>query len=175
MATYVNTFFETRVEKLFSLAAVVERALAAAGLEYRVVRGLAVYLYVEEREPDAGRRTRDIDIAVGREDLAAIAKAVEPFGLQYRHVAGADMLVQAGQSRAVHMFPVSAAELGECRVLQKIRLIPVEDLIRMKLTSCRLKDELHLKDLDDAGLITPEIQSTLSPIHKQRLQEMRAR
>jgi len=45
----------------------------------------------------------------------------------------------------------------------------------MKLTSCRLKDELHLKDLDDAGLITPEIQSTLSPIHKQRLQEMRAR
>jgi hypothetical protein len=53
----VNTFFEKRVEQLFDLADRVERAFAAAGLEYRVVGGLAAYLYVEEVEPDAGRLT----------------------------------------------------------------------------------------------------------------------
>ena len=56
MALYVNTFFEKRVEQLFDLAGRVEAAFAAAGLDYRVIGGLAVYLYVEEAEPDAGRR-----------------------------------------------------------------------------------------------------------------------
>lgn len=107
MALYVNTFFEKRVEQLFDLAGRVEAAFAAAGLEYRVIGGLAVYLYVEEAEPDAGRLTRDIDITVRRQDLDRIARAVEPFGMQYSHAAGADMLVQTGEAsarRAVHLF-----------------------------------------------------------------------
>jgi hypothetical protein len=54
MATFVNSFFEERVEQLFDLAALVERIFSSAGLEYRLVGGLAVYLYLEEREPDAG-------------------------------------------------------------------------------------------------------------------------
>lgn len=188
MATYVNSFFETRVEQLFSLADVVERALASAGIEYRVVGGLATYLYVEEREPDAGRLTKDIDIAVRREDLDAIAKAVEPFGLQYRHVAGVDMLVQTGQPsarRAVHMvfsgekvreqYTEAVPEIGTFRILQGVRLAPVEDLVRMKLTSYRAKDEMHLKDLDEAGIITPEIEDRLSPLQQERLRQTRAR
>lgn len=106
MAVFVNSFFEKRVEQLFDLAQRIEQAFSSAGLEYRVVGGLAAYLYVEEREPDAGRLTRDIDIAVRREDLPKIAKAAEPFGLQYRHVAGVDMLVSAAEPsarRAVHL------------------------------------------------------------------------
>ena len=144
-------------------------------MEYRVVGGLAAYLYVEEREPDAGRLTKDIDITVRREDLAAIAKAVDPFGLQYRHVAGIDMLVQAGQPsarRAVHMI---FSEPGAYRILQGVRLLPEQDLIGMQLTSFRLEDEMHLKDLDEAGVITPEIESALSPLHRQRLEQVRAR
>src|SRR4029079_11439057 len=103
---FVNTFFEKRVEQLFELAERVEKAFSSAGLEYRIIGGLATYLYVEEVEPDAGRLTKDIDIAVRRADLERIKQAVEPFGLQYRHGAGVDMLVQAGEPsarRAVHM------------------------------------------------------------------------
>ena len=74
MELLVNTFFEKRVEDLFALASRVEQAFDAAGLEYRVVGGLATYLYVEEREPDAGRLTKDIDIVVRREDLEAGGK-----------------------------------------------------------------------------------------------------
>ena len=175
VATYTNSFFETRLQQLLALAEVVEHAFASAGLEYRVVGGLAAYLYVEEREPDAGRLTKDIDITVRREDLAAIAKAVEPFGLQCRHVAGVDMLVQAGQPsgrRAVHMI---FSEPGAYRILQGVRLLPEHDLIGMQLTSFRLEDEMHLKDLDEAGVITPEIESALSPLHRQRLEQVRAR
>jgi hypothetical protein len=188
VATYVNSFFETRVEQLFTLADVVERAFSSAGIEYRVVGGLATYLYVEEREPDAGRLTKDIDIAVRRIDLEAIAKAVEPFGLEYRHVAGVDMLVQKGQPsvrRAVHMifsgekvrkeYDEAVPAIGACRTLRGVRLVPAEDLVRMKLTSYRLKDEMHLKALDEAGVITAEIESGLSPIQRERLRLTRAR
>jgi hypothetical protein len=45
----------------------------------------------------------------------------------------------------------------------------------MKLTSFRAKDEAHLKDLDQAGLITPEIERELSSALRQRLSQMRAR
>ena len=188
MALYVNTFFEKRVEQLFDLAGRVEAAFAAAGLDYRVFGGLAVYLYVEEAEPDAGRLTRDIDIAVRREDLDRIARAAEPFGMQHRHVAGVDMLVQAdapSTRRAVHLiftgekvkpnYSEPAPAMGPCRTLHGVRLVPLAELVRMKLTSFRSKDETHLKDLDEAGLITPEIEAGLSKTLCARLAQVRAR
>jgi len=187
VAVFVNTFFEERLEDLFTLADKVARAFAAADLPYRVVGGLATYLYVEEKEPDAGRLTRDIDIVVRRDDLDAIAKAAEPFGLQYRHVAGVDMLVQKDEPsarRAVHMvfsgekvrsdYPEATPQLSGSRTVRGIELLPLVDLLRMKLNSFRLKDQTHLQDLDQAGLITPAIESQLSQIHRERLARVRA-
>jgi len=188
VAVFVNSFFEKRVQQLFDLAERVEKAFATAGLEYRIIGGLAAYLYVEEIEPDAGRLTKDIDIVVRRGDLPRIAQAVTPFGLEYRHVAGVDMLVQAGEPsarRAVHLvfagekvrpeYAEPVPELGPGRSVQGMRVVPLADLIRMKLTSFRAKDEAHLKDLDEAGLITAEIEAALSPILRERLARVRAR
>lgn len=104
-------------------------------------------LYVEETEPDAGRLTRDVDIVVRRADLEKIAAAVGTVGLEYRHAAGADMLVQKGE--------------------------PSARRVRMKLTSFRLKDQTHGQHLDEAGLITPELEAALSPILRDRLAEVR--
>ena len=188
MAVFSNTFFETRVEQLFDLARLIEEIFAAAGLEYRVIGGLAVYLYVEDAEPDAGRLTRDIDIVVRRQDLARIAEAAKRFGLEHRHVAGVDMLVQTGGAstrRAVHLvfagekvrshYSEPVPDISGGRTLHNVRLIPLADLVRMKLTSFRAKDEAHLKDLDQAGLITPEIEGHLSEILLERLHQMRTR
>jgi hypothetical protein len=188
VAIYVNTFFEERVQQLFNLAELVQKAFDSAQLDYRVVGGLATYLYVEEAEPDAGRLTKDIDICVRRADLDKIKQAVEPFGLEYRHVAGVDMLVQSGAPsarRAVHMifsgekvrqdYPETVPELGPYRTIKGIRLVPLVDLVRMKLTSFRAKDEAHINDLDEAGLITSEIEADLSPILRDRLAQARAR
>ncbi len=49
------------------------------------------------------------------------------------------------------------------------------DLVRMTLTSFRARDEAHLKDLDEAGLITPEVVAGLSPLLAARLAQTRAR
>ena len=98
------------------------------------------------------------------------------------------MLVQAGKpsaKSAVHLifagekvrpeYPEAAPELGTWRRIKGLRLIPLEDLVRMKLTSFRAKDEAHLKDLDQAGLITTEMEAGLSPALAQRLAQVRAR
>lgn len=183
----VNAFFEERLDRLFDLATRIETAFAAAGLDYRIVGGLATYLYVEEAEPDAGRLTKDVDIAVRREDLEKIARAAEAIGLTYRHVAGVDMLVQTGAPsarRAVRMifagekvragYLEPTPELSTPRVIRNLRLAPVGDLVRMKLTSFRLKDQTHLKDLDEAGVITPEVEAALPPSLRARLAQVRS-
>lgn len=53
-------------------------------------------------------------------------------------------------------------------------LAPIADMVRMKLTSFRLRDQVHLKDLDAVGLITPEIEAQLPTILKDRLSQVRA-
>jgi hypothetical protein len=187
MAQLVNTFFEERVEQLFGLAELVERIFSSAGLDYRIVGGLAAYLYVEQVEPDGGRLTKDVDVAVRRQDLERIAEAAKPFGLEYRHVASGDMLAPPGQPsarRAVHLvfagekvrpeYVETVPELGPPRQIRGLRLVPVADLVKMKLTSFRFKDQAHLKDLDDAGAITPEIETALSPVLAERLARVRA-
>jgi len=186
MAAFVNTFFEKRVNQLFDLARRVDAAFSAVGVEYRVVGGLAAYLYVEEVSPDAGRLTKDIDIVVRREDLPRIADAVKKFGLEHRHAAGVDMLVQSNQPsarRAVHMvfagekvreeYVEPVPQLGSGREIQQVPVIPLSDLVRMKLTSFRLKDQMHLKDLDQAGLVNPAIEESLSPSLRERLARVR--
>ncbi len=188
MAGYVNTFFEARVQQLFDLADLVERIFSSAGLEYRLAGGLATYLYVEEREPDAGRLTKDVDITVRREDLERIAQAAKAFGVELRHAAGVDMLMRLEQPsarRAVRLvfagekvrpeYPEAAPEMGLQRRVRGLRLIPLEHLVHMKLTSFRASDDAHLKDLDEAGLITPEIEAGLSSTLAQRLAQVRAR
>jgi hypothetical protein len=50
----------------------------------------------------------------------------------------------------------------------------VADLLKMKLTSLRLKDRVHIQDLDGVGLITPDIEAQLSLLLKTRLAEVRA-
>src|SRR4051812_25590620 len=148
VARYINAFFEERVEQLFDLANLVEQIFSAAGLDYRVIGGLAAYLYIEESQPEAGRLTQDVDIAVRRADLDRIAQAAERFGLAYRHVAGIEMLVQAEKlsaRRAVHLifagekvrpeYPEPTPNLGRCEELRGLRLIPLGDLVRTTLTS----------------------------------------
>jgi hypothetical protein len=50
----------------------------------------------------------------------------------------------------------------------------VPDLLRMKLTSLRLKDKVHIIDMDGVGLITPEIENALPEPLRHRLQQVRA-
>jgi hypothetical protein len=186
--TPTNLFFEERVEHLFDLAQTMDRLCRLARIPYRIVGGLAVYLYVEAKEPAAGRLTRDVDVLILREDLPRLVAAAERVGFQHRHAADVDMLVSAEEPsarRAIHLvfsgekvrrdYSEPAPEMGVPISLGELHVVSLESLIRMKLTSFRAKDEAHLKDLDDAGLISPEIESRLSTVLKERLRAMRER
>lgn len=182
------TAYDRHVEQLFEILRRVTAALQAAGLPYRVVGGVAVFLHVSARDPLAARMTRDIDLAVDRADLEAIGNAARSVGLEYRHTAGVDMLVDCANSKArsaVHLILVREKVRPDylepvptfspaVETTEGVLLAPVADLVRMKLTSYRLKDRVHVQDLDAVGLITPEIEAQLPPELQQRLAEIRA-
>ncbi len=180
--------YDEHVEQLFEVLNRVSSALRQAGIEYRVIGGIAVYLHVAERDELAARMTRDIDLAVNRCDLNRIAEAVRPYGFALRHVAGIDMLVDAAKPSArsaVHMVmagervrPTDIAPIPELsapvETSEGILIVPVADLVRMKLTSFRFKDKTHIKDMQGVGLITPEIEASLPEELRERLAEVLA-
>ncbi len=169
--------YDTHVEQLFKRVHQLHAILTAAGVPYRIVGGVAVFLHVAERDPLRARMTADVDAAIDREYLPAIIEAARSEGLVYRHAAGVDMLVDAKRPRAR-----SAVNLRSEIVLSSPRemtqegvpLASVEDLVRMKLTSFRLKDRVHIQDLDGVGLIRPDIEARLPEVLRARLAEVRA-
>jgi hypothetical protein len=182
------TAYDRHVEQLFEALHRVTSALRAAGIEHRVVGGVAVFLHVAERDPLAARVTRDIDLAVERKDIERIAEAARGFGFDYRHSAGVDMLLDAERPdarSAVHLILVNEkVRPGDFEAVpdfsdpveaeEGILLAPVSDLVRMKLVSYRLKDRVHIQDLDRVGLISPEIEAELPAELRARLEEIRA-
>ena len=179
--------YDKHLDQLNEVAQRVRRALEAAEINYRIIGGLAVFFHVQARDPLAARLTKDVDIAIDRADLPRIKEAVRPFGFEYRHVAGVDMLVDPKQPRvrsAVHL--VFTGEKVRTHYVEPvpdfskpaltedgIALAPVADLVRMKLTSFRPRDKAHVIDLDTVGLITPEVENSLSDQLRRRLKQVR--
>lgn len=172
------TAYDRHLEQLLETVRRLVQALAQAGIEYRIVGGVAVFLHVSERDAGAARSTRDVDIAVDRAQLQAVVDAVRPFGFTYRHAAGGDMLVDARERKARSavrlVFVREKVRPAPARTAEGVLLAPVGDLVRMKLTSYRLKDRVHIQDLDAVGLITPEVEAQLSEPLRARLREVRA-
>ncbi len=182
------TAYDSFVEQLFQVMKRFTDALSQARIEYRVIGGVAVMLHVRDRDSMAARLTNDVDAAVRRTDLAAVARAVEPFGFTYRHAAGVDMLVDSTKPKArsaIHLVFVGEKVREEyvepvpdfsppVKTIEGALIAPVADLVRMKLTSFRLKDRVHIQDMDGVGLITPEIEATLPELLRQRLAQVRA-
>ena len=185
----VNTLFE---ERLFDLVGILHRisdALTAGQIPHEVIGGLAVLIHVEEASPEHSALTRDVDLLVRRVDLDRIRQAAAKAGFRFRHAAGVDMLLYGdlgSVKNAVHL--VFSEEKVRPNYLEPtppitpdrkhihgkdVMVIPVADLARMKLTSFRLKDQVHLKTMDASGLITSEVESGLIPELLARLKYVR--
>jgi hypothetical protein len=132
--------------------------------------------------------TKDVDLAVDRADLPRISAAVRSLGLEYRHVAGVDMLVDAKTPKARSgirlLFAGEKVRSSDLAAVpgfsepvvtsESILVISAADLVRMKLTSFRQRDKTHIIDMDSVGLITPEIEAALPEPLRDRLQQVRA-
>ena len=137
----------------------------------------------------AVRNTRDVDILLRRADLDPARTALEAAGFVHRRVAslgkaGAmDVFLDGPEAKvrdAVHVLwagerPVPDAieatpKLGRTEPTEGFELVPLEDLLRMKLTSFCDKDRMHLRDLASVGLVDASWLPKFSPVLSQRLQ-----
>ncbi len=112
------------------------------------------------------RNTQDVDILLRRADLEAAKGGLTSAGFVYRHVKGIDMFLDGPGAKArdaVHIIfagekvrsgdSVAAPEVGESGEIGSLRFVSLESLVRMKLTSFRDKDRIHLRDMIDVGLV----------------------
>lgn len=160
-------------------------ALEAAGLLYAVVGGNAVAAWVATVDPSAVRNTQDVDILLRRSDFDAAKRALEADGFIHRHVAAMDIFLDGPNARArdaVHVvfagekilpeYSEPAPDVTDSDRPDQFRVVSLESLARMKLTSYRRKDQVHLLDLLDAGLIDSSWISRLPAALSARLQQL---
>jgi hypothetical protein len=72
--------------------------------------------------------------------------------------------------RPEHLFP--APEIDESEAAELFRVVALPALILMKLTSFRMKDQVHLLDMIDVGLIDQSTVAKVPPELAPRLQEL---
>ena len=186
----INTLFE---ERIFALVGTLEKIaipLAAEKIEYELIGGGAVMVHVNRVDSSSIRNTKDLDIMIRRSDFERIKDVAARYGFTFRHAAGLDMLLPAGEIKAknaVHLVftgekvrptqimpnPPLRPELISIHGVD-VAVISVLDLVQMKLSNHRAIDQVHVDDLDQVGLITPEVEESLSEFLHERLREIRS-
>jgi hypothetical protein len=149
-------------ERLMRATAALERAR----IQYAVIGGNAVAAWVSRVDEAAVRNTRDVDLLLRRGDLEAASAALVEAGFHRRHVAGLEVFLDGPDGKVrdgVHVvfagervrpgYSESAPDVVEAEPTETFRLLRLEPLVRMKLTSFRDKDRMHLRDLLDVGLV----------------------
>ena len=186
----VNTLFEERLFDLVGILHKITDALVSEGIPHELIGGMAVLIHVEEANPEHSTLTRDVDLMVRREDLEAIKDVAARNGFRFRHTEGLDMLLFGetnSAKNAVHLIfseekvsPNQAMPNPPIHPVKKsihareVFVIRVGDLVRMKLSSYRDKDRVHIRSMDAAGLITADVEKALASELQSRLEHIRA-
>ena len=69
-------------------------------------------------------------------------------------------------------YPEAVPEITEFALMQDAKTLPLEALVKMKLTSFRRKDQVHIQDMISIGIIDETWLKQLSPALALRLQEL---
>ena len=188
VTTYAEVSWErmsNAIEKVRQRLLRTARALEKAGVPYAVAGGNAVAAWVSRVDETAARNTQDVDIILRRADLTAAQEALEKTGFVYRHAAGMDMFLDGPDAKArdaVHIvfasekvrpdYAAAAPDVSESEETETFRLITLEALVKMKLTSFRDKDRVHVRDLMGVGLVDATWLARLPSPLQARLQEL---
>jgi hypothetical protein len=186
VATYAEVSWErmsNAVENVRRRLLRATRALDEAHVPYAVAGGNAIAAWVSRVDEAAVRNTQDVDIVLRRADLPAARTALEQTGFVYRHVASVDMFLDGPDAKArdaVHIifaaekvradYAAPVPDVSESEITETFRLLSLDALVRMKLTSFRDKDRVHLRDLIDVGLVDASWLEKVPAILRARLQ-----
>jgi hypothetical protein len=183
--------YDRTVHQIFDFVDRVVKTMKESGADYRIVGGISVFLHIAQVDPTHARLSRDIDIAVNRDDVPAIQESANRNGFEFRrewkHGQETFTLVDCVDDKPrsdVHLImagekarddhPEAVPPLAEvCWTADGVKIAPLEDVVVMMLTSYRLKDRVHVQDMDSSGLITPEVEARLAPALRVRLVETR--
>lgn len=160
-------------------------ALRLVGIPYAVVGGNAVAAWVARVDRAAVRNTQDVDILVRRIDFDSVKTALEAAGFTHHELMGVDCFIDGpdGSPRdAVHLVYAAekvrpehaepTADLDTVEPAEGFDVVPLEALVRMKLNSFRRKDQVHLQDMLNVGLIDATWMDRLLPQQAGRLQQL---
>jgi hypothetical protein len=160
-------------------------ALDVANVPYAVIGGNAVAVWVARVDRAAVRNTQDVDILIRRPDLPAARTALEAVGFVYRHAAGIDMFLDGAGAKArdaVHVlftgekvrreYSEATPDVEPFDVAPPFRVLALESLVRMKLTSNRDKDRTHIRDLIGVDLVDRSWLDRLPPELAERLRDI---
>lgn len=188
VTTYAEVSWErmsNAIEKVRQRLLRAARALQEARVPYAVAGGNAVAAWVSRVDEAAVRNTQDVDIILRRVDLPAARAAMEQAGFVYRHAASIDMFLDGPDAKArdaVHIvfasekvrpdYDLAAPDVSEAENTETFRLLSLEALVRMKLTSFRDKDRVHVRDLIDVGLVDVSWLPRLPSSLQQRLRDL---
>ena len=173
------------VEKVRQRLERATQALERAGIDYAVAGGNAVAAWVSRVDEAAVRNTQDVNILIRRDDLEAVKKVLEEQGFVFRHAASIDMFLDGPGAKArdaVYIvmadekvrdsYLLPAPSVTESELAGAFRFLSLEALVRMKLTSFRRKDQVHLLDLIDVGLVDASWPDRLPRDLGTRLQQL---
>jgi hypothetical protein len=173
------------VEKVRERLMRATQALEAAEVPYAVVGGNAVAAWVSRVDESAVRNTPDVDILLNRADLERAKTALGAAGFIHRRVEDCEVFLDSPGDRprnAVHVvfagekvrpeYSWLAPDLAESEQDKQFRVLTLAALVRMKLTSHRLKDRVHIRDLIDVGLVDTSWPARLASDLGTRLQEL---
>ena len=176
---------ERAVENVKDRLKRVTSALNAAEVPYAIIGGNAVQHWVAQVDESVVRNTRDVDIILNRTDIPRAIVALEPHGFIFRQAAGVSMFLDGPDAKArdaVHVvfagekvrdtYTEPVPSLDEFVMMQDARTLTLEALVRMKLTSNRDKDRVHIRDMISIRLIDETWLPRYSPDLQSRLKEL---
>jgi hypothetical protein len=160
-------------------------ALRQAGIPHVVIGGHAVASWVARVDKEAVRNTKDVDLLVRREDFDRVVATLQSIGFIHQNVPGVDLFLDGPEGSvrsAIHIVfagervrpdhPLPSPDVAEAEAGPDFPVPTLEALVRMKLTSFRLKDKVHLVDLLDVGLVDEGWCDRLLPEIAARLKEL---